>query len=131
MPIIESPGYFIIEPTWTVQTTIMWHREEHSQQLQSFLWKNNIEQAINLDLSDAISKSLLTDYTDDEGTLTANIKLVLNHMEETDEKIFPKDINNIMKTFNADFETALPPCPRTLTDNRAARNSSEIPRNQF
>ena len=51
-------------------------REEHSQKLQTFLWKTNIEQAIALELTDAIPKSLLSDYTDDEGTITANIQLI-------------------------------------------------------
>ena len=76
----------------------------HSQQLQSFLWKTSIEQAVNLELTDAIPKALLSDHTGDEGTLTANVTLILDHMEETYDKIRPKDINNIMKTFNTEFK---------------------------
>jgi len=53
---------------------------------------------------DAIPKSLLSDHTDDEGTITVNIKLILAHMEETYDKICPKDISNIMKTFTAEFD---------------------------
>ena len=129
MPIIENSSYFIIKPTWTVETTILRNREEHSQQLQSFLWKTNIEQAINLELTDAIPKSLLSDHTDDEGTLTANVKLILYHMEETYDKIRPKDINNIMKTFNTEFDGTTTQCPHTLTGNRIARNFSGLQMN--
>ena len=69
-----------------------------------FLWKTNIEHAVNLELTDAIPKALLSDHTDDEGTLTANVKHILDLMEETYDKIRPKDINNIMKTFNTEFD---------------------------
>ena len=69
-----------------------------------FLWKTNIEHAVNLELTDAIPKALLSDHTDDEGTLTANVKHILDLMEETYDKIRPKDINNIMKTFNTKFD---------------------------
>ena len=104
IPIIENPGYFVVKPTWTVETTILRKREEYSEQLQLFLWKTNIEQVINLELTDAIPKSFLSDYTNVESTLAANIKLILDHMEETYDKIRPKDINNIMKTFYVEFD---------------------------
>ena len=105
MPVIENPGYFVIGEKWK-EGEIAWNRETHSQQLQSFLWKTNIEQAVNLKLTNAIPKALLSDYTDDEGTLTANVTLILDHnMEETYDKIHPKDINNIMKTFNTEFDS--------------------------
>ena len=102
MPVIENPGYFVIGEKWK-EGEIARNRETHSQQLQSFLWKTNIEQAVNLELTDAIPKALLSDHTDDEGTLTANVTHILDHMEETYDKIRPTDINNIMKTFNTEF----------------------------
>ena len=104
MPIIENPGYFVVKTTWTVDTTIIRKREEHAQRLQSFLWKTNIEQAINLELSEAIPKALLSDYTDDEGTLTTRVNLVLTHLEDTYDKTRPKDINKILKTFTTDYD---------------------------
>ena len=104
MPDIENPSYFVVKPTWTVETTILRKWEERSQQLQSFLLKTNIEQAVNLELTNAIPESLLSDHTDDEGTLTANITLILDHMEETYDKIRTKDINNILKTLNTDLD---------------------------
>ena len=90
MPVIENPGYFVIKDSWKVETTILRKREEYSQQLQSFLCKTNIEQAVNFELIDAIPKSLLIDHTDDEGTITEDIKLVLAYMEETKDKITPQ-----------------------------------------
>ena len=104
MPVIENPGYFVIKDSWKVETTILRKCEEHSQNFQSLLWKTNIEQTVNLQLTDTIHKSLLSDHTGGEGTITANIKLILAHMEETYDKIYPKDIGNIMKTFTADFD---------------------------
>ena len=67
-------------------------------------WKTNIDQAVNLELTDAIPKALLSDHTDHEGTLTANVTLILDHMEDTYDKIHRKDINNAMKTFNTEFD---------------------------
>ena len=90
MPVIEKPGYYAIKESWKVETTILRKREEYSQQLQSFLCKTNIEQAVNFELIDAIPKSLLIDHTDDEGTITEDIKLVLAYMEETNDKITPQ-----------------------------------------
>ena len=104
MLIIENPSYFVIGEKWK-EDDISRAREIHPQKLQSFLWKTNIEQAINLELMDAIPKPLLNDHTDDEGTITASIKLILSHMEETYVKIRPKDISSIMQTITADFDS--------------------------
>ena len=60
MSIIDNPGYFVIGEKWK-EGEIARKRETHSQKLQSFLWKTNIEQAVNLELTDAIPKSLLSD----------------------------------------------------------------------
>ena len=49
MSVIENHGYFVIKESWKIETTILRKREEHSQQLQSFLWKTNIEHDIPLE----------------------------------------------------------------------------------
>ena len=121
MPVIENPGYFVIKLSWTAETTILRKREEHLQQLQSFLWKTNIEQAVNLELTHAIPKALIGHHTDIECTLTANIKLILDHMEETYDKIHPNDINNNTNTCNT-----LTQCPHTLIGNRRQQGCKKL-----
>ena len=80
VPVIDNPGYFTITSSWK-EVRILQEREIHSQKLKSYLGKTNIEQAINLELTGALPKALLSNHADDEGTIIANTKTIISHME--------------------------------------------------
>ena len=61
MPVIDNPGYFTIASSWK-KVRILQEREIHFQNIQSYyLWKTDIEQVINLELTEVIPKDLLSD----------------------------------------------------------------------
>ena len=69
----------------------------------------NIEQAILLDLKEAIPVELIADLQDGNGDLQATVKTILDHMEKHYNTLKPRDITRILVDFNKPYNDSLTP----------------------
>ena len=79
-PKVSNPSLLTFESSQT-DKAVNQLRELYIQQLYVYHYSCNIEQAILLDLWEAIPTELVTDIQDDKGDLQATVKTILDHME--------------------------------------------------
>ena len=80
-PKVRNPGLFSFTDKQT-DKVVSQLREGYVQQLYVYQYCCNIEQAILLDLKEAIPTELIANLQDDDGDLNATVKTILDHMEK-------------------------------------------------
>ena len=105
-PKVSNPGLFQFDSKLS-DKAVNQHQELYIQQLYTYQYSWSIEQAVLLDLKEAIPSKLVAGLQDDNSDLQASVKSILLHMEKHYNTLKPQNITRILAHFNKPYDGSL------------------------